>query len=179
MAKCSDDFLTEIKLLSRNCNFCDKIECFNSLLRDWIVGGIRNDQVREKLLAEKKLTLEKAIGICRSSEKALDGMEALKARKSSEDQVDRVGFNRNKATWSGNQQHQQGKKDIYLKICRFCQRKHQYGRDECPAWGKKCQQCGLLNHFASSPLCKQESSKKSNKEFDSWEGEKLILVHCF
>ena len=54
--------------------------------------------------------------MCRSSETALDEMAALKARKSSADQVGQVGFSRNKAPWSGNQQHQQGKKGIYLKF---------------------------------------------------------------
>ena len=52
-----EDFLTEIKLLSRNGNFCTAENCFPSLLRDRIIGGITNDQLREKLLAEKGLTV--------------------------------------------------------------------------------------------------------------------------
>ena len=44
-----DDFLTDIKVLSKNCNFC--IQCYPSMLRDSIVGGIRDDRTRQKLLA--------------------------------------------------------------------------------------------------------------------------------
>ena len=64
-----DDFLTDIKLLGQNCNFCSTAMCYESLLRDRVVGGIMSDQVREKLLAVKKLTLEAAVEICRSAEK--------------------------------------------------------------------------------------------------------------
>ena len=35
--ECFDDFLTEVKLLSKNCNFCNTDDCFGSLLRDRIV----------------------------------------------------------------------------------------------------------------------------------------------
>ena len=59
-----DDFLTEIKLLSKNCNFCDA--CYPSLFRDRIVSGIFSDEVIEKLLSEKDFTLEKAMEACRS-----------------------------------------------------------------------------------------------------------------
>ena len=71
-----DDFLTDIKLLSNNCNFCDA--CNPSLLRDRIVSGIFSDEIREKLLSEKDLTLEKAMEIFRSKEKAFEGMNTLK-----------------------------------------------------------------------------------------------------
>ena len=52
---------TEVKLLSKNCNFCNTADCFGSLLRDKIVYGIRCDKVREKLLSEKALTPDKVI----------------------------------------------------------------------------------------------------------------------
>ena len=74
--KCFDDFLTELKLLSRNCNYCEG--CYPGLLRDRIVAGIQSDIVRKKLLSENELTVEKAINICTASEKASEGMESLK-----------------------------------------------------------------------------------------------------
>ena len=71
-----DEYLTEIKLLSKNCNFCN--QCYESLLRDRIVGGIKCDITRQKLRSEKDLTLKKAEEICRASEKARQGMNAFK-----------------------------------------------------------------------------------------------------
>ena len=34
-----------------------------------------------------------------------------------------------------------------LLFCKFCGRKHTFGRDSCPAWGKRCRKCNELNHF--------------------------------
>ena len=56
-----DDFLTDIKMMSKNCNFC--ADCYNVLIQDRIVGGIRSDNIRNKLLSEKDVTLEKTIDI--------------------------------------------------------------------------------------------------------------------
>ena len=44
-----DDFLTDIKNLSKNCNFC--ATCYEGLIRDRIVGGINDSRVRRKLLS--------------------------------------------------------------------------------------------------------------------------------
>ena len=105
-----DDFLTEIKLLSKNCNFCDV--CYPSLLRDRIVG-IFSNEVREKLLSEKDLTLEKAMEICRSKEKAFEGMNTLKKQNELEEQVNKVELSRSKPTQN------QGRKES-LRTCKFC-----------------------------------------------------------
>lgn len=41
------------------------------MLRDKIVYGIKNDQLRKKLLAEPELTLNKAIEICTIAEQVI------------------------------------------------------------------------------------------------------------
>ena len=63
-----DDFLTEIRILSKNCSFCNG--CISGMIRDRIVGGVRDDELRRRLLAEKELTEQKATEMCRSQEKA-------------------------------------------------------------------------------------------------------------
>ena len=68
--------MTELKLLSRNCNYCQG--CYSGLLRDRIAAGIQKDIVGKKPLSENELTVEKAINIYRASEKASEGMESLK-----------------------------------------------------------------------------------------------------
>ena len=160
-----DDFLTDVKLLSKNCNFCNTAECYESLLRDRIVNGVISDKVREKLLTIKKLTLEKAIEICRSSEKAIDGVSTLKKSLTEpEESVARVNTRRYKY------QSQQGKRDTVYNICKFCTRRHQFaGRESCPAWGKKCRECGNNNHFAKSTVCPSSKNKSNNGERDAEE----------
>ena len=53
------NYVTELKILSINCGFCET--CFLELLRARIVSGINSDVFRKYLLAEKDLTLEKAM----------------------------------------------------------------------------------------------------------------------
>ena len=77
--ECFDNSLTELKLLSRNCNYCEG--CYPGLLRDRIVAGNQSDVGRNKLLSENELTVEKAINICRASKKASEVMESLKNDK--------------------------------------------------------------------------------------------------
>ena len=74
-----DDFLTEIKILSKNCAFCDT--CYDGLIRDRIVAGIRDRQLRQKLLADDKLDLKKAEDTCRAKEKAKQGEKLFSQSK--------------------------------------------------------------------------------------------------
>ena len=54
--------------LAKTCDFCDT--CEESLIRDRVVVGIRDSDIAERLLAEKGLTLTRAIEICRAEEAA-------------------------------------------------------------------------------------------------------------
>ena len=72
-----DDFLTALRDLSRNCSFCSP--CRETLLRDRIVIGTHDTEVVQRLLAEKDLTLEDAIRICRSEEAAKRDTMSLSA----------------------------------------------------------------------------------------------------
>lgn len=57
--------MTRITTQSRKCNF-GQLE--KRMLKDKIVSGIKNDKVREKLLAMSELTYEKEVDVCRASE---------------------------------------------------------------------------------------------------------------
>ena len=45
--------------------------------------------------------------------------------------------------------------------CKFCVRTHPFGRNNCPAWGKKCFECQGMNHFAKSTV-RGANTKKDN-----------------
>lgn len=52
--------------------------------------------------------------------------------------------------------------------CKFCGRRHPRNKNLCPAYGSKCQKCGLANHFASK--CRTKETKPSKT------GEPIHLV---
>ena len=72
--------MTDLRILSKSCEFGDLTD---SLINDRLVYGVKRGTVRIKLLRETDLTLQKAIGICRTAEtstqqlKAMQGMSAV------------------------------------------------------------------------------------------------------
>ena len=50
-----DQYVTVLRKLAQTCNFCNCLH--DSLIRDRLVLGIRNESIRKKLLQEKKLNL--------------------------------------------------------------------------------------------------------------------------
>ena len=62
-----DTFLGDVRRLARSCEFAVVEE---SMIRDRIVVGIRDETTRHKLLQVRDLTLAMAIDICRASEAA-------------------------------------------------------------------------------------------------------------
>ncbi|UYV63094.1 hypothetical protein LAZ67_2003108, partial [Cordylochernes scorpioides] len=67
-----NDFLTRIKLQIANCKYAVMSD---ELLRDRIVVGIINNEIRERLLSEADLNLEKATQICIACENATNQMK--------------------------------------------------------------------------------------------------------
>lgn len=57
---------TVLQKLALTCNFCSCLH--DSLIRDWLVLGIRSESIQKKLLQEKKLNLSLATDIGRSGE---------------------------------------------------------------------------------------------------------------
>ena len=159
-----DDFLTEIKILSKNCNFCQT--CHDGLIRDRIVGGIRDPSLRQKLLSDDKLNLKKTEDACRAREKAREGAKLFDNQQPSKDdeEVDelrrynRNNSNNNRGRGGGNSSNRGGRtgggdtRQSQPK-CKFCTHNHKWGKANCHAWGKPCDACGEPNHFKGSEVC--------------------------
>src|SRR5688572_4037706 len=62
-----DSFMSDLRRLIKSCDYGTLDE---SMLRDRIVIGVRDDATRRKLLQIRKLTLNSAIDVCKASEVA-------------------------------------------------------------------------------------------------------------
>ena len=67
-----DEYVTELKSRSRHCEF-------GASIRDRIVAGIQDAKVRQRLLRETDLSLDKAISICRAREATKKQVEKMAA----------------------------------------------------------------------------------------------------
>ena len=205
--ECCDDFITDIKHLSKNCNFCDT--CGPSLIRDRIVGGIKDSSLRQKLLSDPDLDLKKAEDQCRAKEKAVEGTKLLSNNNNREERgdvdVDELSnrFSKSRPFQPGNRGRNRdfsnnnrrddfssnNRRDDRLprpdNPCRFCTRFHQWGRQHCPAWEKSCSVCGVKNHLKGSKVCKKRRNIRNVNQYDSEDEEEdleflflgLSLIH--
>ncbi len=64
----ADQYVTELKLLAKNCEF-GILE--SELIRDRVVYGIMSERVKERLLREQDLTLDRALELCRINEQSV------------------------------------------------------------------------------------------------------------
>ena len=81
-----ETFLGEVRRLARSCEFGTVVE---SMIRDRIVVGIRDETTPHKLLQVRDLSLAKAIDVCKASEaagrqlKAMSGADLVQSLHSS------------------------------------------------------------------------------------------------
>ena len=61
-----DQYVTALRTLAQTCNFCTCLR--DSLIHDQLVIGINDNSNQKKLLQDRKLTLSKAIDLCRCIE---------------------------------------------------------------------------------------------------------------
>ncbi len=75
----ADQCVTELKLLAKNCEF-GILE--SELIRDRVVYGIMSERVKERLLREQHLTLDRALELCRINEQSEQQMKVLNEEQS-------------------------------------------------------------------------------------------------
>jgi hypothetical protein len=126
-----DEFVTALRALSKNCEYGTITE---ELIRDRIVVGVNNTAVRAQLLQKPDLTLAKALETCKLAEATKTHLSKL-----SEDNSQPIHT-------------------VSRKPCNKCGRKHEPRK--CPAYGKKCNNCHELHHFARK--CRKDMKEPVN-----------------
>jgi len=143
-----DKYVTELKQKSKDCEFGSTE---SEMLRDKIVFSIGDQRLKERLLREINLTLEKTVDICRAAEAAKTQIQAMGEqnkivhavshavrKKTTEAKPNKV-YERTKS--------QLQKVHVNSFICKKCGKSHL--PRQCPAFGATCHACGKCNHFAS------------------------------
>ena len=162
-----DIFFADLRRLIKSCEYGTLVD---SILRDRIVMGIRDDATRRKLLQQRNLDLSKAVDICKSCEVASRQMKDITSPEDvsaikSERRGGRLRDKRQHRGQSTSRHHSRrrgssrrrdgsneknGGVHIGSGNCTFCGRRHEKGN--CPAYGTTCGKCSKRNHFDS--VCK-------------------------
>ena len=183
-----DQFVTDIRLKARTCNFENQLD---SMIRDQIVFGTNSKAVREKLLRQSDLTLDKTIKVGLAHELAQSQLRVFECESMmagpaqnpsySNSDVNAVTGAQKKTSyqnrWKGPGKWQPGPrlpaKQQPQSDCKWCGTVHQYGR--CPAYGRTCDKCYRQNHFAS--VC--YSGGNSNIDTRQGNPKRVNMVDCY
>lgn len=138
---------------------CDYKDYRDEMIRDKIVLGIKDINIKKELLKKNSLTLEEAVNICRSAEATSTQLKNMSGRIPEE--------NIKKITES-----RKGK-------CRFCGNTHIFKKEMCPAWGKTCSNCKGRNHNES--VCKKKKQVKQiiegKEENTQSNNEDMVIIN--
>ena len=174
-----DDFFTDLRKLAVTCQFA-ALE--DSLIRDRIVVGIRDDPTRRRLLQSKKLSLAEAVEACKASEATSRRLRVIGG--SSTDVVDALSsssssFRRRRLSSKARDRQPKGNSNNAARCCRYCGSSSCAGKQSCPAYGQRCRNCSKLNHYAS--VCKSSAvatgSNRKNREVCQVDAEELLALH--
>ena len=155
-----DQYVTVLRTLAATCEFQT---LHDGLIRDRIVCGIRNQTIKERLLRESELTPQKTLDICRAFELSRKQVKSLNDQSSAN--VDALGKDQRKHNHRGNYRRHNNKPDTGKppnNSCGNCGRVHE--PKSCPAYGKKCNNCHKLGHFAKLCRSQDKNPKKSVHE---------------
>ena len=116
-------------------NTCEIADLKESFIRDWVIIGIQDNSVRERLPRDPELTLQTAIEKVRSAELTNAQLKQIKAdHKMAEDSIHAVKVNGEQL--SKNRDYD---RSIPIVNCKYCSRKHPRNKNQCPAYGTKFQ----------------------------------------
>ena len=120
-----DDFITDLRSKARH---CDLPASTDSLIRDCVVLGINDNQLRERMLREDIDDLEKIIKTCKAAELARTQMSSLQNPRQKQPMPPAAALIDRIATDKSNRRQP--------TACGFCGGWH--SPRQCPAYGKTC-----------------------------------------
>ena len=127
-----DQYKTALKKLAEGCDFA-KITP-DEILRDRLLFGIADNKVRERLLRESNLTLEKTDDLCHASERMAAQLKIVADKQTPPaEAANAVSTGKRNVTRSKPQARRSQTKEI---DCSYCGQRHAQKKELCPAYGK-------------------------------------------
>ena len=144
-----EQFVTDLKLKAQTCQF-ENLK--DRIMQDILELGVTNTRVRECLLREDNLNLEKAVKICQAAEATEHQIQSLSTEKGASSS--NVDYCQN----TERRQHGKSQQKTATK-CKSCDTMH--APRACPAFSKACNKCRKLGHFAV--VCRTKTKPQRRK----------------
>ncbi|XP_031332347.1 uncharacterized protein K02A2.6-like [Photinus pyralis] len=167
------NFVAELKRLTTNCNFkcieCDK-PTINTHLRSQFIKGIRDNDIRERLLQQTAptFTFDKAVELALSIEMSKCESKQLQSNSSQINLVSKINENSKPSTSKKKFERKNynttkpcGIASLFGKCFRCGNQNH--NANDCFAKLKTCTKCGTKGHLANVCLKSANNAKLPNK----------------
>ena len=155
-----EQFYSILKELAENCDFENREEV---IIRDIFITNMLDDDIQRELLRSRD-DPERALSIAVNMEMGHQNQQRISSNNSATGSTVNAiqSFNRFRgANVRGNQSGRTVVNRASVGQCRCCcQSWTPTHRQVCPAMGKKCNHCGLLNHFAK--VCRRKLNTARN-----------------
>lgn len=153
-----EQFVDRLRSLATSARFLSA-EVEAEAIRDILVLGCQDEAARARIFRkEGAITLKSAIEMLRVSEATSQQLKTI-----SGEQYKSVHFTKknrpDKKMYKDKKKESRSKST--MKTCRFCAEEHQWGKSRCPAFGKKCTKCQVMNHSAKA--CRNSTDKKNRR----------------
>ncbi|XP_064464259.1 uncharacterized protein LOC135375498 [Ornithodoros turicata] len=174
-----DDFVLALRELSASCNFGAQTE---DNLRDQFVQGVYSQQIRGRLLLDgSALTFSRAVDIAKHCKRVSDETQSFVHG----DVVQAIGnapLSKTRGRQSKGQtlqlhhsQNSQRKDGAQRLRCYRCgSMQHLANASNCPAFHKRCNNCGKVGHYAT--VCRALKTPTKVQELSTEEDEVLNVV---
>ena len=147
-------YIAALRSLAEFCNYGSSLD---DMLRDRLVCGVRNDRIQRSLLAEKSLTLEKALATALSIERAAKNVKDLQATQTHSDRTLNK-LSQSQSTVARKPVFSASKKQRPVqKPCYRCGKDNHHS-DKCRFKNNTCFNCQKRGHIAS--VCRSAKSGK-------------------
>jgi hypothetical protein len=136
-------FAERLKKVANDCDFGANLK---QNLCDQFVFGLKDSKLQKELLKKETFEIDTVVKECKLEEALNKRLEDIKIKQEPPETVNKI---------------------TTTQIdCKFCGYRHVKVKEKCPAWNKKCNLCGKLNHFAKKCLArtKQGSSRGKSKK---------------
>ena len=129
------------------------------MLRHHLILGTKDKKAQTLLFREKNVDLNIAVNCLQTNKLAQQQLKKINSTT-----FENVNFSKKKKDQQCDKKDGQASCDI---SCKFCSKKHEFGKKLCPAWGKECKLCKTKNHFKGSLVWKESKNQKGSKKNNS------------
>ena len=144
--KAIDQYVTDLKIKASSCEFG---ELRDNLIHDRIICKITCDKMRNMLLREGDITLQRTVKVCRANKTMKLQLKSMSHTTTTDSNTEReIHCIKSKPVTNTAKPN-----------CSRCGYKHTINQT-CPAYGAECHGCGRKNHFAK--VCRSSYHKRPN-----------------